>query len=67
MSEPLLKAILRLFALVAKEDEVTDQERDQIEYFWKITSVMPQLTLISKCLMVLSETLLLRRGTSPLK
>ena len=33
MSEQLLKAILRLFALVAKEDEVTDQERDQIRIF----------------------------------
>ena len=33
MSEQLLKAILRLFALVAKEDEVADQERDQIRIF----------------------------------
>ena len=33
MSEQLLKAILRLFAVVAKEDEVTDQERDQIRIF----------------------------------
>jgi len=33
MSEPLLKAILRLFAVVAKEDEVTHQERDQIRSF----------------------------------
>src|ERR1700745_2098075 len=33
MSEPLLKAILRLFAVVAKEDEVTHQERDQIRVF----------------------------------
>ncbi|MBL6445786.1 ATP-binding cassette domain-containing protein [Fulvivirga sp. 29W222] len=33
MSEPLLKAIIQLFAIVAKEDEVTDQERDQIEAF----------------------------------
>jgi ABC-type multidrug transport system ATPase subunit/uncharacterized tellurite resistance protein B-like protein len=33
MSEPLLKAILRLFAIVAKEDEVTLQERDQIKTF----------------------------------
>lgn len=33
MSEQLLKAILRLFAVVAKEDEVTDQERDQIKTF----------------------------------
>jgi ABC-type multidrug transport system ATPase subunit/uncharacterized tellurite resistance protein B-like protein len=33
MSEPLLKAILRLFAVVAKEDEVTRQEREQIKVF----------------------------------
>lgn len=33
MSEPLLKAILRLFAVVAREDEVTHQERDQIRRF----------------------------------
>src|ERR1044072_5550557 len=33
MSEPLLKAILRLFAVVAKEDEVTQQEREQIKFF----------------------------------
>lgn len=33
MSEQLLKAILRLFALVAKEDEVTYHERDQIKAF----------------------------------
>ncbi|MEQ8927662.1 MAG: ATP-binding cassette domain-containing protein [Fulvivirga sp.] len=33
MSEPLLKAIIQLFAIVAKEDEVTAQEREQIEAF----------------------------------
>lgn len=33
MSEPLLKAILRLFAHVAKEGDVTRQERDQIQIF----------------------------------
>lgn len=33
MSEPLLKAILRLFAVVAGEGEVTHQERDQIRKF----------------------------------
>ncbi len=33
MSEALLKAILRLFAIVAKEGEVTQQERDQIQLF----------------------------------
>lgn len=33
MSEQLLKAILRLFAVVAKEDEVTHHERDQIKHF----------------------------------
>jgi ABC transport system ATP-binding/permease protein len=33
MSEPLLKAIIELFAIVAKEDEVTQHERDQIENF----------------------------------
>ena len=33
MSEPILKAIMRLFALVAKEDKVTKQERDHIQTF----------------------------------
>jgi ABC transport system ATP-binding/permease protein len=33
MSETLLKAILRLFAQVAKEGDVTRQERDQIQVF----------------------------------
>ena len=33
MSEPLLKAILRLFAVVAREDDVTHQEREQIRVF----------------------------------
>lgn len=33
MSEPLLKSILRLFAVVAREDDVTAQERAQIEVF----------------------------------
>jgi ABC-type multidrug transport system ATPase subunit/uncharacterized tellurite resistance protein B-like protein len=33
MSEALLKAILRLFAQVAKEGDVTKQERDQIRVF----------------------------------
>lgn len=33
MSEPLLKAILRLFAVVAREDDVTHQEREQIRIF----------------------------------
>lgn len=33
MSEPLLKAIIQLFAIVAKEDNVTQQEREQIEFF----------------------------------
>ncbi|MEQ9166663.1 MAG: hypothetical protein RLO12_10425, partial [Fulvivirga sp.] len=33
MSEPFLKAIIQLFAIVAKEDEVTKQEREQIEAF----------------------------------
>lgn len=33
MSEPLLRAILRLFAVVAKEGDVTRQERDQIRNF----------------------------------
>src|SRR5690242_7795582 len=33
MSETLLKAILRLFAVVANEGEVTQQERDQIRAF----------------------------------
>ncbi|MTI22005.1 ATP-binding cassette domain-containing protein [Fulvivirga sp. RKSG066] len=33
MSEPLLKAIIKLFAIVAKEDDVTQQERDQIATF----------------------------------
>ncbi len=33
MSEPVLKAIIRLFAMVAKEDSVTKQERDYIQIF----------------------------------
>jgi ABC-type multidrug transport system ATPase subunit/uncharacterized tellurite resistance protein B-like protein len=33
MSEPVLKAIIRLFALVAKEDQVTQQEREYIQAF----------------------------------
>jgi len=33
MSEPVLKAIIRLFAFVAKEDSVTTQERDHIYAF----------------------------------
>jgi ABC transport system ATP-binding/permease protein len=33
MSEPVLKAIMRLFAMVAKEDSVTKQERDYIQVF----------------------------------
>lgn len=33
MSEPLLKAILKLFAAVAREDDVSHQERDQIRRF----------------------------------
>lgn len=35
MSELILKAILRLFAIVAKQDEVTRQERDQVRIFLK--------------------------------
>ena len=35
MSELILKAILRLFAIVAKQDEVTRQEREQIIFFFK--------------------------------
>lgn len=33
MSEPVLKAIMRLFALVAKEDSVTEHERNHIKHF----------------------------------
>jgi ABC-type multidrug transport system ATPase subunit/uncharacterized tellurite resistance protein B-like protein len=33
MSEPILRAIIRLFAIVAKEDLVNKQERDQIAVF----------------------------------
>ncbi|MBI3220200.1 MAG: ATP-binding cassette domain-containing protein [Bacteroidetes bacterium] len=33
MSEPVLKAIMRLFALVAKEDTVTEHERNHIKHF----------------------------------
>jgi ABC-type multidrug transport system ATPase subunit/uncharacterized tellurite resistance protein B-like protein len=33
MSEPVLKAILRLFALVAKEDQITETERKKVEEF----------------------------------
>ncbi len=33
MSEPVLKSILRLFGIVAKEDQVTQQERDYVLAF----------------------------------
>ena len=33
MSEPVLKAILRLFALVAKEDEITEDEHKKVQEF----------------------------------
>jgi ABC-type multidrug transport system ATPase subunit len=33
MSEPILNAIMRLFALVAKEDMITKQEREHIKVF----------------------------------
>ena len=33
MSEPILRAIIRLFAIVAKEDLVNKEERDQIAVF----------------------------------
>jgi ABC transport system ATP-binding/permease protein len=33
MSEPVLNAILRLFALVAKEDQITETERKKVEEF----------------------------------
>ena len=33
MSEPVLKAILRLFAIVAKEGDVTQHERDYVQAF----------------------------------
>ena len=33
MSEPVLNAIMRLFALVAKEDHITTQEREYIQVF----------------------------------
>lgn len=33
MSEPVLKAIMQLFAFVAKEDLITHQERDHIRSF----------------------------------
>jgi ABC transport system ATP-binding/permease protein len=33
MSEPVLKAILRLFALVAKEDQITETEQKKVEEF----------------------------------
>lgn len=33
MSEPVLNAIMRLFALVAKEDRITTQEREYIQVF----------------------------------
>jgi hypothetical protein len=33
MSEPVLNAIMRLFALVAKEDLITKQEREHVQVF----------------------------------
>lgn len=35
MSEKILRAILRIFAVVARQDEVTHQEREQISHFLK--------------------------------
>nr|MCU0357597.1 TerB family tellurite resistance protein [Cyclobacteriaceae bacterium] len=35
MSEVILRALLRLFAVVARQDEVTRQEREQIRIFLK--------------------------------
>ncbi len=35
MSTILLKIIIRLLAIVAKEDDVTKEERDEVEYFLK--------------------------------
>ena len=35
MSELILKAIIRLFAVVARQDGVTEQEREQIKTFLK--------------------------------
>jgi ABC transport system ATP-binding/permease protein len=52
MSEPVLKAIMRLFALVAKEDKVTDQERELIKVFLadhlSQKSVAPHLVLFDE-------------------
>ena len=52
MSELILKAILRLFAIVAKQDDVTKQEREQIRVFLKEhlaeASVEPYLQLFDE-------------------
>ncbi len=52
MSEPVLKAIIKLFALVAKEDSVTNQEREYIEVFLSdhlsLKSVPNQLRLFDE-------------------
>jgi len=52
MSELILKAILRLFAIVAKQDDVTHQEREQIRIFLKEhlaeNSVEPYLQLFDE-------------------
>ncbi len=52
MSELILKAILRLFAVVAKQDEVTRQERDQIKTFLKDhlaeNKIEPYITLFDE-------------------
>src|SRR6478735_7407533 len=52
MSEPVLKAIMHLFAFVAKEDQITAQERDRIRAFLEDhlgqRAVEAQLTLFDQ-------------------
>src|SRR5690606_34961082 len=52
MSEEILKALLRLFAVVARQDEVTRQEREQVRKFLlehlNESKVEPYLTMFDE-------------------
>lgn len=61
MSEPVLKAIIRLFALVAKEDLVTKSERDHIKAFLSdhlsLNNVESKLKLFDQYSHLLSDSM----------
>lgn len=65
MSEPVLDAIIKLFALVANEDQVTKQERDRIQLFLSDhlsqKSVVSHLQLFDQYSRQLSEQISLEK------